>query len=192
MREQLIRIGKVISSVVAVVGGAVALVTFFFGDLNEVLGRLAPYRTSIIGVTGLVALLAVYVWVFWMCGKALWMLGRATWRGIHGWLQKRRDRRQLRDFVKSIAALKQFVHRHYARHESHGKYLDIVMRRQDELTSKLAEIGIPYPVRPETPNYVWELERWAMYLDMLLPLAVVGDIDEARMILSRVEEPSET
>ena len=181
MRERLVRIGKLAVQVVAVGGGLVALISFFFGDLGEILGRLEPYQTPIIGGMSAIVLLAVNAWIYWIVGREIWC-------GIRGWIRKRRDSRQLRNLIRSIVSLKQVVYWRSVRLGSDEGYLDVVIRRQDEVSIRLAEIGIPVPVRPENPNYAWELERWAMYLDILLPLAIKGDIDEARMVLHRLEE----
>ncbi len=186
MKEWFVRIGKVTYQAVLGVSALVALITFFFGDINEIKNFLEPYWDSIIGMVILILILvslsALYGWL-------LGMLVRDMWRRIRRAIQKRRDRRQLRTIARNIAALKQFIYWRSTRFESSGgEYLDIVIRRQNEVRSMLAETSIPAPVQPADPNYAWELEKWAMYLDMLLSLSTVGDIDEARIVLSRIEE----
>ena len=183
VRTRLTRLWRLIYPVVAFAGGAVALISFLFGDLAEILDRLEPYQTPIIGTSAIIFFVCFYSWLTW-----LW--GRIVAGEIRGRIRKRRDRRRFRTLVGSIAALKQRLHWRPAR-IGPGEYLDVVIERQDVLSSRLAEITIPTPVRPEIPDYAWEFEKWDMYLDVLLPLAVVGDIDEARMVLGRIEQSQE-
>lgn len=183
VRERLIQAGKLAAQTVAVGGGLVALISFFFGDLGEILDRLEPYRIPIIAITVVVLSLMFYSWL-------AWLYVREIWRGIRAWIRKRRDRRKLRSLVKRIAAVRVFTYWRISYRESPetiSGLLDTAVLSQDDLRKELTELEIQHPAIPTNPS-ASEVFDWAMYLDMLMPLAVVGDIDEARMVLARLEE----
>ena len=102
VRERLTQVWRITYPVVAFVGGVAALISFFFGDLSEILRRLEPYQTPIIGGAAFIFLIGYYFWLSWL-------IGRPIVRGIRGWLQKRRDSRQLRTLAVSISQVRQLV-----------------------------------------------------------------------------------
>ena len=183
MRERLIQAGKFAAQTVAVGGGLVALLSFFFGDLGEILDRLEPYRIPIIAITVVVLSLVFYSWL-------AWLYVREIWRGIRAWFRKRRDRRRLKDLTKTIASAKQFLYSRIGRTESSetiGGLFDAIAVSQVDLRKELTDLAIPHPEPVEKPSRS-DVFHWAMYLDVLLPLAIKGDIDEARIILGRIVE----
>lgn len=178
---------KIAYWVIFVSGWAFAFITFVFGDLDDVLRFVGAHRDSIIAIVALIFLACFYFWL-------TWMTGRVVWGGIRGWLQKRRDSRQLRALAKNIAFAKQFTYSRIARTESSemmGWLFDAAaVIRQNDLRKDLAELAIPHPEPVEKPSESEEF-HWAVYLDILLPLAVVGDIKEARLVLERVSPSPE-
>ena len=108
--------------------------------------------------------------------------------------QKRRFRRnKLRDLAPKISELNWFVvdQRIYRLSSSpefdEASALQEFRRDWNPLTEALAELSIPYPQGEIT------LKQWRTYLEMLFPLALIGDIDQARHILRRIEgKPVET
>ena len=187
VKERLTRIWKFTYPIVAFVGGVAALVSFFFGDLGEVLRRLEPYQTPIIAGVAIVFFICYYIWVCWLIVPVIV-------REIRGWVQKRKDIRQLRALAKNIAGTKHYLYWFIASSESSRTervLSDAVAMSRDDLGKRLTKLAIPHPA-VYTKSSEYGTFRWAMYLDMLLPLAVKGDIDEARMVLDRIEEQEDS
>ena len=186
MEERRSRISNALLWFFAVSSWIITIITLLLVDGDEILARIEPYRNSIIAIIALIFLACFYSWL-------TWMTGRVVWGGIRGWRQKRRDSRQLRALAKDIAFAKQFAYSRIAptgSSEMMGWLFDAaVVIRQNDLRKELTELAIPHPEPVEKPSESEEI-HWAIYLDILLPLAVVGDIKEARMVLGRLEQGS--
>ena len=172
-------IGKYLSHMVGAVGGIFAI----FGRDN-VKGYLEQYLPIFIVVALIIVL---YVWV----GYVVWQGGREIWRGIRGWNQKRRDSRQLRQLAVNISEIRQLVGERQAHSlrdtDDVVAYLYDVSARLAPLRDKLAELCVSTPEYEIEGMYQNQIHLWATYLDLLLPLAVIGDIKEARMVMSRIK-----
>ena len=133
-------------------------------------------------------IIGLYGWFIYM----VWWTGREIWRGIRGWIRKRRDSHQLRMLAPRMARLKQYLQGRYTHYRSANDatktYFKNLIEAHRLLNEELVALRICTPSLPETPLHVLRFEKWADYSEMLLPLAVVGDIKEARMILGRLEE----
>ena len=101
-------------------------------------------------------------------------------------LRKQSQRNKLRNLSKSIAELKQFINAiKFMRTESDvSAYAEKYGKKVADLKEGLSQLDIPFPTN--TDDQV--PETWITYLDMLLPLALSGNIYEARLILARIEE----
>ena len=181
VRQRLRKVWTVAYPVLAVSGWVLMLTSFLLRDLEEVRVRIEPYQDSIIGAIAFLLLLAVYGWL-------TWVIGREVRKGILGYLQKRRESRKLKDLTKAIALAKQFTYSRIARNESSETVailFDAIVVNQADLRKKLTELAVPHPAIP-TKTSAFEVFQWAMYLDVLLPLAIRGDIEEARTVLGGV------
>ena len=185
MKEWLTRIWRFTYPVVAFIGGVAALISFFFGDLGEILDRLEPYRIPIIG---LAVVLVSVVCIFWVA----WLFVREVWLVIRIQIQRQRDIRQFRALAVSISHARQLVEERlvYARSspDEFAVYLERLAAGCAPLRDELIDLSVLPPGFDTDGMNRRGLYFWATYLDMLTPLAVKGDIDEARMILARLEE----
>lgn len=192
-REQMMKWLPIAGTVVkylAYVMGIVVGIFVIFGREN-VISHLQQYLPIFLIVA---VIFAFYAYVAY----GTWFFGREIWRGIRGWLQKRRDSRQLRLLAPRLAVLKQNLH--WRSSHSHptddltitdgwtNTYFDTLIDPHRSLKEELRKLNISSPYLPERPLNNSRIEEWAGYLDMLLPLATVGNVNEARGILSRMEE----
>ena len=188
-REQMkkwLRVAGLIALYLIQVIGAVGGIFAIFGREN-VIGYLEQYLPLFLIA---VVIIGLYVWVAY----AMWWTGREIWRGIRGWRQKREDSRRLRSLAYKVGFHRRHTYSLPVNHESAeaSDALALIRFQQAALGKELSELSIPAPVLPEDPVPWLETSKWAIYLEVLLPLAVVGDIDEARMILRRLEQSLET
>lgn len=96
--------------------------------------------------------------------------------------RRQSQKRKLRNLSKSIAELKQLANAiKFIRSESEvSTYVEKVAALMEDLN----QLDIPFPTNTDGQP----LKVWITYLDMLLPLALSGDIYEARLTLDRIEE----
>ena len=97
-------------------------------------------------------------------------------------LKRQSQKRKLRNLSKAIAELKQLaIAIKFNESESEvSTYVEKVAALMEDLN----QLDIPFPTN--TDGQI--LKVWITYLDMLLPLALSGDIYEARLTLARIEE----
>ena len=100
-------------------------------------------------------------------------------------LKRQSQKRKLRNLSKAIAELKQLANASkFIKSESEvSKYADEFAENVVALIKELDQLSIPSPTN--TDDQI--LNVWITYLDMLLPLALTGDIYEARLIIDRME-----
>ena len=192
MKERLTRVWRTTYPLVAFGGGAVALISFFFGDLGEIIDRLRPYETPIIGGGLLLFILVYYGWVLYLVYRG----ARGIGKGILAWRQRREDSRKLRLLAPRITRLKQYHNGRFINYElpeNAMSFYENLIKSQTSLRPELEKLNVPAPIPAPTPRtqkdaaYFIQIEKWEDYLDMLSPLAVRGDLREARMILHRLE-----
>ena len=172
-RKDFILVGLAASSPLA------TLIGFFFEGPDQFFTSI---RTNLDSIAVIFFILA---WII-TAGSLSWL----TARYVDHWRQRRRDSRKLKDLTKQIALAKESTYSRIAKtgsSETLGVLLDAAAISQSDLRKELTELEIAHPAIPTNPS-TSEIVHWAVYLDVLLPLAVVGDIDEARMVLARIEE----
>ena len=142
MKQWLDRIWGVVSSIIVAGDALAGIVTFLFGDLSDILGRLEPYRTSMTAIVILALMLGFYVLLFWK-------VSREVWRVFRGWVQRWRDKRRLKALDVEIAKLKQMTYECRIQYHSSAFEFPIclkdVMDNQDTLRDQLAALHIPTP-----------------------------------------------
>ena len=167
--------------VIGAIGGLFAI----FGRDN-VISYLEQYLPIFLII---IVIIVAYGWVAYL----VWRFARDIWIWHRNWMQRQRDIQQLKALAKDIAFAKQLAYWRIAQNVSSEKFdwMSLAIGvGQVRLSEQLTELAIPYPEPPEKPSRM-EILEWGTYLDMLLPLAVVGDIDEARMVLDRVSPSPE-
>ena len=173
-------IGKYLLQGIGAIGGVITII-----GRDNVIRYLEQYLPVALIIFIFLATLALYILL-------AWWIGRDISRVIRGWIQKRRDIRQFRTLAVRIAQIIQLVDERHIHSLSNSAeftvYLEQVAATHAPLRDELVRLGIPAPGSETAGMYQMGIHIWEAYLNMLLPLAIVGDIDEARMIMSRIEE----
>ena len=127
----------------------------------------------------IVSLIIIY------CSSLLYFFYMECRRGI--------QRQRLQNLAKEISELKQIGNKMLlkintsAPKEELEKLTQKIQGRPAKLSQHLAQLDIPSPHALQDTENTTNFSLWITYLDMLLPLALVGNVSEARLVLDRVQ-----
>ena len=113
---------------------------------------------------------------------------RKIYRQVMQWIKAIR---QLKSLVVGIASLMEWTAMRFTacqfNESGYNTYVDTISSKQTELAKKLIELDIPSPENVKDSPSSTILFKWAVFLDLLLVLAVTGKLEEARMLVQRLE-----
>ena len=126
-----------------------------------------------------------------MCIALGWWVILRILRLFHHVMQRIETIWQLKSLALNIASLREWTAMRFTTcqfdESGYNTYIHTISSKQTELAKKLSELDIPSPENAKDSQSSTILFKWAVFLDLLLMLAVTGKLEEARMLLQRLE-----
>lgn len=162
-----------VSDVFTIIVSGISLIILILVYQAQILKFIQQYSEAVI-TTGVVLIYAIVLLT-----------------GIYFGRRRRIKRNKLRSLALDISRLKWFVTEQRIKQQSSSPDFDrneFSKRFNDDwmtIQDTLKELDIPFP-QGDGPNKISVYQ----YLDLLLPLSVTGDIEEARLLLHRLRGES--
>ena len=158
-----------------IIVGLALLTAAILANQDNILGFMQRYADVVLTISVFIVYLVLLI------GAAY--LGRRS--------QKRKN--SLRSTAKELAELRMCLNRavtdmlNYAGDDyNYDPVFQLFKNKWSTTGELLSNLAIPYPAIESADEF--GVVTWTLYLDMLFPLAVTGDLEEARLVLLRVEE----
>ena len=172
-----------------IVGSITSLITFVVLFGQQIYDLAAEYLPIAAAIAIVLLLLGLYIAMGW------WVISRLL-RLFRHFMQRKKSIRHLKSLELDIARLVDWTAMRYIASQfnetGYDTYIDAVSSKQTELTKKLRELDIPSPENVKESPSGTILNKWAVFLDLLLVLAVTGRLEETRMLLQRIESATDT
>ena len=163
-----------ILTIVNIIVGLVLLTVTIVANQDNILSFIRRY--SYVAPT----ILIIALYMIFLVGASY--LGRQR--------QKRRNR--LIAIAKTLAELRIYLDRSLNdlmdgpdNYDNDG-FFEFFSKEWGPTGESLSDLAVPFPEIESADEF--RLRKWSLYVDMLFPFAIRGDLEEARLVLLRVEE----
>ena len=139
--------------------------------------------TYILAIIFFVLLAVIYIlWTAWIVYRLI------KWAVL--WYQQKKRFEQLAIAVAELSQLIRHRHAQYGERDEDTLVYELA-RRFTLVIQELKELKIPYPTNNSSVQFN-VIELWEIYLSLLLPLAIKGNMRDARTIFAKMQsEPVE-